>query len=135
MSEFGPEHFINRELSWLEFNQRVLDEARDASHPLLERVKFAQTLGENRSASVARWDTRRFLSVHGFDNPIDIINYFDQLMFGGSLTQAQKNVLTQFFNMNNAGERSVPQPRTSLFTNRTEELVTLLLSAPQWHFQ
>ena len=102
---------------------------------LLERVKFAQTLGENRSASVARWDTRRFLSVHGFDNPIDIINYFDQLMFGGSLTQAQKNVLTQFFNMNNAGERSVPQPRTSLFTNRTEELVTLLLSAPQWHFQ
>ena len=34
------EHFINRELSWLEFNQRVLDEALDPKNPLLERVKF-----------------------------------------------------------------------------------------------
>ncbi|MGA2749273.1 MAG: polyphosphate kinase 1 [Verrucomicrobiota bacterium] len=36
----GPEHLLNRELSWLEFNQRLLDEALDASTPLLERVKF-----------------------------------------------------------------------------------------------
>ncbi len=38
--KYGPEHFINRELSWLEFNQRVLDEALDPKNPLLERVKF-----------------------------------------------------------------------------------------------
>jgi polyphosphate kinase len=36
----GPAHLLNRELSWLEFNQRVLEEALDASTPLLERVKF-----------------------------------------------------------------------------------------------
>ncbi len=35
-----PEHLFNRELSWLEFNQRVLEEALDPSAPLLERVKF-----------------------------------------------------------------------------------------------
>jgi len=38
--KFGPAHFINRELSWLEFNQRVLDEAIDPLNPLLERVKY-----------------------------------------------------------------------------------------------
>src|SRR3954464_8394654 len=39
-TEITPSSFINRELSWLEFNQRVLDEALDPKTPLLERVKF-----------------------------------------------------------------------------------------------
>src|SRR6201999_373220 len=40
-------HFINRELSWLEFNQRVLDEALDPSNPLLERLKFFTIVSSN----------------------------------------------------------------------------------------
>ena len=39
--------YINRELSWLEFNQRVLDQALDESHPLLERLKFLAIVGSN----------------------------------------------------------------------------------------
>src|ERR1051325_4773948 len=42
-----PEHFLNRELSWLEFNQRVLDEARHSATPLLERVKFFSITASN----------------------------------------------------------------------------------------
>src|SRR4051794_25198193 len=36
----SPALYINRELSWLAFNERVLAQAQDGSHPLLERVKF-----------------------------------------------------------------------------------------------
>ena len=45
--EFDPSHFINRELSWLEFNQRVLDEALDGANPLLERLKFFTIVSSN----------------------------------------------------------------------------------------
>jgi polyphosphate kinase len=45
---FGdPKNFINRELSWLEFNRRVLEEARDPSQPLIERVKFLCIFSSN----------------------------------------------------------------------------------------
>jgi polyphosphate kinase len=42
-----PACYINRELSWLEFNQRVLDQATSDYHPLLERVKFLAIVASN----------------------------------------------------------------------------------------
>lgn len=42
-----PSHFINRELSWLEFNQRVLDQARYSKVPALERLKFLAITASN----------------------------------------------------------------------------------------
>src|SRR6058998_2668795 len=45
---FGdPKNFINRELSWLEFNRRVLEEAQDPTQPLIERVKFMTIFSNN----------------------------------------------------------------------------------------
>jgi polyphosphate kinase len=43
----SPEWFLNRELTWLEFNKRVLHEAQDSRNPLLERVFFLAVVGSN----------------------------------------------------------------------------------------
>ncbi len=47
MNSPDPAHFINRELSWLEFNQRVLEEVLDTGNPLLERLKFFTIVSSN----------------------------------------------------------------------------------------
>jgi len=45
--EERPENYFNRELSWLRFNERVLEEALDAQTPLLERINFLSIFGTN----------------------------------------------------------------------------------------
>src|SRR5205085_4006642 len=42
-----PDLYINRELSWIEFNRRVFEQAQDSRHPLLERVKFIAIFDNN----------------------------------------------------------------------------------------
>ena len=44
---FPPDHYLNRELSWLEFDARVLEEAADPSNPWLERLKFLAIFSSN----------------------------------------------------------------------------------------
>lgn len=47
MAHFVPAHFINRELSWLRFNTRVLEEAFNPRNPPLEQLKYVAIYGTN----------------------------------------------------------------------------------------
>src|ERR1043166_8288374 len=42
-----PRYYLNRHIQWLDFNRRVLEEARDPGNPLLERVKFLAITANN----------------------------------------------------------------------------------------
>jgi len=100
---YPPDHYINRELSWLEFNGRVLEEAADATNPWLERLKFlgifSSNLDEFFEIRVAGLQQQVFAGVepqdYGADGmaPAEELSAIDQRSH--ELVAAQYRILTE----------------------------------------
>ncbi len=102
IQQFLPEHFINRELSWLEFNARVLEEAQDSSNPLLERAKFlaifSSNLDEFFMVRVAGIREQTFGGVAAQDVSADGLRPMQQLLKISQRTRQLVEEQSQCFN-------------------------------------
>ncbi len=79
-----PSWFLNRELSWLDFNERVLEEARDATNPLLDRLRFlsicASNLDEFFEVRVAGLQAQIYENLEAQDPPADGMGALSQII-------------------------------------------------------
>lgn len=96
MTDTAEPRFFNRELSWLEFNQRVLNEARDPSIPLLERLKFLAITGMNLDEFVSvRIGSLRWLQLEG-DTRLDPSGRTPEVQLASSLARIREFVAAQY---------------------------------------
>ncbi|MGE3165562.1 MAG: DUF1800 family protein [Planctomycetota bacterium] len=104
------------------------------SGTMLERINFARRLAANEDSDY-NWSTLAFLTANGATAAAEIVDLFDDLMFQGNLSLSNKSLLLEFVETNNSGQPQALDPAATDYAQRVRNLVGLLLSMPQWHFQ
>ncbi|MGA9467156.1 MAG: RNA degradosome polyphosphate kinase [Exiguobacterium marinum] len=97
MSDYTYDHFNNRELSWLDFNERVLEEAMDERNPLMERLKFLAIFSSNLDEFyMVRVGGLKDEVLAGFNRPEDKTGLTPKQQIKSISMRAQELVETQY---------------------------------------
>lgn len=101
---------------------------------MLERVTFARSLATNDSSSYD-WDAAGWLAQIAPQTAEDVVDYFDALLYQGTLTGPERDRLAQFLDTDENGDPAPFAPGQSGALERFEQFVGLVLSLPHWQFQ
>jgi hypothetical protein len=101
---------------------------------MLSRVQFAQALAGDRVTNV-RWDVAAWATANNLTTADSIVDYFNQLLFQGKMAASNRSLLIQFATTDDAGNPLPLDRARSDYVARVRELVGLILSMPQWHYQ
>ncbi|HNQ91155.1 MAG TPA: DUF1800 family protein [Verrucomicrobiota bacterium] len=101
---------------------------------LLERIKFVQNLAGNTDASLT-WNVSAFTAALADRSAGGIIEHFNQRLFAGGITPAQREILLRFATTDDAGQPVPFDPARGDYTRRVQDLVSLILALPHWHHQ
>jgi uncharacterized protein (DUF1800 family) len=101
---------------------------------MLARIQFAQALAGNRVNGVS-WDTAAWLSARNLTTAESIVDYFNQLLFQGQMADSNRRLLIEFASTDDAGNPLPFSPQRGDYLRRVRDLVGLILSMPQCHYQ
>src|SRR3984957_12160880 len=114
------EKFIHRDLSWLEFNRRVLEEAADGRNPLLERIKFLAIFTSNLDEFfMVRMSGAKKLVTSGY-NKRDQFGFYPQELFGEIKTRTDE-LVKKFYDVYEGSVRDALEGE-KIFIKKPEKL-------------
>lgn len=114
---------------WPEIGLRWID-----TSSMLSRITFAQRMAQNGDAAI-RWSSSAYLASRGVSTAPQVVDHFDSLMFQGTLSEAERGLLLEFLESDDAYAPLPLDPGDGRYAARVEEFVSMLLSLPRWHFQ
>ncbi len=124
-------HLFTRDMpdGWSELGTDWID-----TGTMLSRIKFAQSIAGDRITNV-RWDVNAWRTANGLSSADSIVDYFNELLFHGKMAASNRALLINFATTDDLGAPLPLDPSRSDYAARVRELVGLILSMPQWHYQ
>jgi len=102
---------------------------------MLERIDFVQGLAENRETEYG-WDLTTFFHARLLPDAEQLIAHFDELLFQGTLSQADRQLLLDYLLTDeDAKSFALSRANADAYQQRAQALLGLMLALPQWHFQ